>query len=300
MPTHRAMLHGPGRGSAWPLGSKGPEADFSKPLQGDAGRPGRRGPPGENGAKGSKASVPGGSLLSCPPPQCWPASPSPLPGHGAHGTPRQMRSHLKRGESPLGAGPPHGQPHSGQGSPSGAVSSPQGYQGNNGSPGSPGVKGAKGGPGPRGPKGEPVSSHRLQALLQPGGGQCPLGPAPPRLALLQGRLRAPRSGPLSPRPPASAVRLLIPGSRHEAGPPTMGLRAQPHSCRTPSGSDVTPPCPAGRPSGLHPDPGSPSVGPTQRPHPAIPRCPAAGWVGPSPRLTLKGAACRGLIRKGTG
>lgn len=179
MPTHRAMLHGPGRGSAWPLGSKGPEADFSKPLQGDAGRPGRRGPPGENGAKGSKASVPGGSLLSCPPPQCWPASPSPLPGHGAHGTPRQMRSHLKRGESPLGAGPPHGQPHSGQGSPSGAVSSPQGYQGNNGSPGSPGVKGAKGGPGPRGPKGEPVSSHRLQALLQPGGGQCPLGPAPP-------------------------------------------------------------------------------------------------------------------------
>lgn len=63
----KSMLHRHGRRVTCPqplqspapcLASKGREADFSKPFQGDAGRPGRRGPPGENGAKGSKASAP--------------------------------------------------------------------------------------------------------------------------------------------------------------------------------------------------------------------------------------------------
>uniref|UniRef100_A0A8D2BP70 Collagen alpha-2(VI) chain n=1 Tax=Sus scrofa TaxID=9823 RepID=A0A8D2BP70_PIG len=161
-----------------------------KGYRGQKGAKGNMGEPGEPGQKGRQVTLmhflppllPQGKLGRIGPPGC-----KGDPGdRGPDGYVGEAGSPGERGDQGAKV---DGLPHSGRGSPSGAVSSPQGYQGNNGSPGSPGVKGAKGGPGPRGPKGEPAGPRvprkpnapsptcpRLTGPLFPQGDPGPEGP----------------------------------------------------------------------------------------------------------------------------
>uniref|UniRef100_A0A8D0VKC4 Collagen alpha-2(VI) chain n=1 Tax=Sus scrofa TaxID=9823 RepID=A0A8D0VKC4_PIG len=272
-----------------------------KGYRGQKGAKGNMGEPGEPGQKGRQVTLmhflppllPQGKLGRIGPPGC-----KGDPGdRGPDGYVGEAGSPGERGDQGAKV---DGLPHSGRGSPSGAVSSPQGYQGNNGSPGSPGVKGAKGGPGPRGPKGEPAGPRvprkpnapsptcpRLTGPLFPQGDPGPEGPrglageVGSKGAKVSGAAGGRHGGPwleglhreppcaLLPSPPgplSSQGDRGLPGPRgpQGGGRGDFGSKGRPGT-KGQKGEPVSSPCP------IAPSPrAGPGAGPSQGPFPSPP------------------------------